>query len=120
MIHACQFRRSARLPENQKRYSWLSTPTKRKGVSSGTPIHFTFRDGDRMPGNTVLITEGAMKGRAFVKLRRHARVLANSGVSCAHRPLIGAGRGRRATVASADYPRAQMHVCSRLTPMQHS
>lgn len=114
MIHACQFRRSAQLPENQKRYSWLSTPTKRKGVSSGTPVHFTFRDGDRMPGNTVLITEGALKGRAFVKQRRHARVLATSGVSCAHELLIAGARGLRALIGFDADHRRNKNVCYQL------
>lgn len=113
-IQACQFRRSARLGESQKRYSWLSTPMKRKGVSSGTPIHFTFSSGDDMPNNTVLITEGALKGESFVTRRNKARVLATSGVSCAHELLVAAARGYRALIGFDADHRENKNVCYQL------
>jgi hypothetical protein len=97
-IQACQFRRSAGLSGGQKRYSWLSTPVKRKGpakrkgVTSGTPVHFTFREGECPAGGTVLITEGGLKARAFVKRRPKAKLLATSGVTCAHELLIAGSR----------------------------
>ena len=110
-IQACQFRRSAVLNDDQKRYSWLSTPTKRKGVTSGTPIHHTFRDGECPEGSTVLITEGGLKARAFVRRRPKARILATSGVTCSHELLIAAARGRRALIAFDADHRQNRHVC---------
>lgn len=89
-IQACQFRRSAVLNDDQKRYAWLSTPTKRKGVTSGAPIHHTFRGGECPEGSTVLITEGGLKARAFVRQRPKACILATSGVTCSHGLLIAA------------------------------
>ena len=113
-IQACQFRRSAGLAGGQKRYSWLSTPAKRKGVSSGTPVHYTFREGECPADGTVLITEGGLKARAFVKRRPKAKLLATSGVTCAHELLIAGSRGRRALVGFDADHRENKHVCLHL------
>jgi hypothetical protein len=113
-IQACQFRRSAGLVGGQKRYSWLSTPAKRKGVSSGTPVHFTFREGECPAGGTVLITEGGLKARAFVKRRPKAKLLATSGVTCAHELLIAGSRGHRALIGFDADHRENKNVCYHL------
>jgi hypothetical protein len=113
-IQACQFRRSAPLGDGQKRYSWLSTPAKRKGVTSGTPIHYTFRAGECPEGSTVIMTEGGLKARAFVRRRPKARVLATSGVTCSHELLIAAARGRRALAAFDADHRQNKNVCRHL------
>ena len=113
-IQACQFRRSAGLAGGQKRYSWLSTPAKRKGVSSGTPVHFTFREGECPAGGTVLITEGGLKARAFIKRRPKAKLLATSGVTCAHELLIAGSRGYRALIGFDADHRENRNVCLHL------
>ena len=113
-IQACQFRRSAGYTGGQKRYSWLSTPAKRRGVSSGTPVHFTFREGECPAGGTVLITEGGLKARAFVKRRPKAKLLATSGVTCAHELLIAGSRGHRALIGFDADHRENKNVCLHL------
>jgi hypothetical protein len=62
LIQACQIRLHANdISPDEKRYCWLSSPLERHGTSSGTPIHFTFVKEQLLPGETVLITEGALK-----------------------------------------------------------
>jgi len=62
LIQACQIRLHANdILSDEKRYFWLSSPLERHGTSSGTPIHFTFIQQNLPPGETVLITEGALK-----------------------------------------------------------
>lgn len=104
-IQACQLRlhRNDR-PAGEKKYRWLASPLERNGTSSGTPIHFTFSTGTLPPGQTVIITEGALKADTLLSLRPKARVIATSGVSCSHAEIVEAARSYNALVAfDADY-----------------
>ncbi|MFL6284617.1 MAG: hypothetical protein ACJ74Q_15835 [Pyrinomonadaceae bacterium] len=113
-IQACQLRRSGEIPDKVDRYTWLSTPKKNKGVSSGTPIHFTFSPGECAADSPILITEGALKATAFRRLRPLAYVLATSGVTCSHRELVEATRGRKALIAFDADHRTNMAVCRQI------
>lgn len=87
LIQACQLRFSGAKGD----YHWLSTSEdwldrEPKGVSSGSPIHWTFLESeldgsDELP---VLITEGALKAEVFVRLRPPMRAIATAGVGVAH------------------------------------
>jgi hypothetical protein len=88
----------------EKRYRWLSCLFPFRGASSGTPIHFTFNPATLPPGQTVIITEGALKAEVLVSLRPKARVIATSGVSCSHAEIIDAARAYNVLIAfDADY-----------------
>jgi hypothetical protein len=104
-IQACQLRLHRNdIPAGEKKYRWLSSRLQRNGTSSGTPIHFTFPTGTLLPGETVIITEGALKAEALLSLRPKARVIATSGVSCSHAAIIQAARSYNALVAfDSDY-----------------
>jgi hypothetical protein len=105
LIQACQLRLHRNdIPLGQKKYRWLASPFESCGVSSGTPIHFTFKPATLRPGQTVVITEGALKADTLVSLRPKARVIATSGVSCAHNEVITAARPYNVLIAfDADY-----------------
>ena len=115
LIQACQIRLHANdISFNEKRYCWLSSPQERFGTSSGTPIHFTFVKEKLPPGETVLITEGALKADTVVRFRPNARVIAASGVTCSHSELVKAARPYTALIAfDADY-RTNPAVCRQL------
>lgn len=102
---ACQLRLHRNdLCTGEKKYRWLACPFPFRGASSGTPIHFTFKQVDLPPGQTVIITEGALKAETLVSLRPKARVIATSGVSCSHAEIIEAARDYNALIAfDADY-----------------
>jgi hypothetical protein len=104
-IQACQLRlHRSDIPVDKKKYRWLSSPFERNGTSSGTPIHFTFSTGTLPPGQTVIITEGALKAETLLSLRPKARVIATSGVSCSHTEIVEAARSYNALIAfDADY-----------------
>lgn len=104
-IQACQLRLHRNdIPAGEKKYLWLSSPLERNGTSSGTPIHFTFSTGTLLPGQTVIITEGALKAETVLSLRPKARVIAMSGVSCSHAEIVEAARSYNALIAfDADY-----------------
>jgi hypothetical protein len=104
-IQACQLRLHRNdIPAGEKKYLWLSSPLERNGTSSGTPIHFTFSTGTLPPGQTVIITEGALKAETVLSLRPKARVIATSGVSCSHTEIVEAARSYDALIAlDADY-----------------
>jgi len=104
-IQACQLRLHRNdVPTGEKKYRWLSSPLERNGTSSGTPIHFTFSTGTLPPGQTVIITEGALKAETLVSLRSKARVIATSGVSCSHAEIVEAARSYNALIAfDSDY-----------------
>jgi hypothetical protein len=112
LIQACQIRLHANdISFNEKRYCWLSSPQERFGTSSGTPIHFTFVKEKLPPGETVLITEGALKADTVVRFRPNARVIATAGVTCSHSELVEAARPYTALIAfDADY-RTNPAVC---------
>lgn len=104
-IQACQLRlHSNDLPAGEKKYRWLACPFESRGASSGTSIHFTFKPATLPPGQTVIITEGALKADTLVSLRPKARVIATSGVSCSHAEIIDAARAYNGLIAfDADY-----------------
>jgi hypothetical protein len=104
-IQACQLRLHRNdVPPGEKKYRWLASPLERNGTSSGTPIHFTFPAGAPSPGQTVIITEGALKAETLRSLRPKACVIATSGVSCSHTEIIEASRSYNALIAfDADY-----------------
>jgi hypothetical protein len=92
-IQACQLRLHRNdLRLSEKKYRWLACPFERYGARSGTPIHFTFKPATLLPGQTVIITEGALKAQTLVSLKPKARVIATSGVSCSHAEIIDAAR----------------------------
>jgi hypothetical protein len=115
LIQACQIRLHAKdISSDENRYCWLSSPLERHGTSSGTPIHFTFLQQKLPPGETVLITEGALKADTVVRFRPNARVIATSGVTCSHSELVEAARPYTALIAfDADY-RTNFAVCRQL------
>jgi hypothetical protein len=104
-IQACQLRLHRNdLRTGEKKYRWLACPFPFRGASSGTPIHFTFNPTTLPPGQTVIITEGALKAQTLVSLRPKARVNATSGVSCSHAEIIDAAQPYNALIAfDADY-----------------
>jgi len=74
LIQACQIRLHANdISFNEKRYCWLSSPQERFGASSGAPILFSFVKEKLPTGETVLITEGALKAETVVRFRPNAR-----------------------------------------------
>jgi hypothetical protein len=104
-IQACQLRLHKNdTPLGQKKYRWLACPYGSRGASSGTPIHFSFERATLPPGQTVIITEGALKADTLVSLRPKARVIATSGVSCSHTEIIEGSRVYNVLIAfDADY-----------------
>lgn len=115
LIQACQIRLHANdISFNETRYCWLSSPNERHGTSSGTPIHFTFVKEKLSPGETVLITEGALKADTVVRFRPNARVIATSGVTCSHSELVKAARPYAALIAFDADSRTNPAVCRQL------
>jgi hypothetical protein len=104
-IQACQLRLHRNdLRTGEKKYRWLGGALESRGTSSGTPIHFTFASEALPPGETVVVTEGALKAEALVSLRPKARVIATGGVNCSHAQIIDAARDYNALIAfDADY-----------------
>jgi hypothetical protein len=99
-IQACQLRLHQNdLRTGEKKYRWLACPFPFLGASSGAPIHFTFKPATLPPGQTVIITEGALKAQTLVSLRPKARVIATGGVSCSHSEIIVAARAYNALIA---------------------
>jgi hypothetical protein len=115
LIQACQIRLHANdLSAGEKRYRWLSSPLERRGTSSGTPIHFTFASQRLSAGETVVITEGALKADTLVRFRPKARVIATSGVSCSHNEIVEAARRYNALSAFDADHRIIPAVCRQL------
>ena len=115
LIQACQIRlHQDDIPEGEKKYRWLASPSERHGTSSGTPIHFTFSPTTLPAGETVLITEGALKAETFVHHRPKARVIATSGVSCSHDQIIEVTRPYNALIAFDADHRINPSVCRQL------
>jgi hypothetical protein len=104
-IHGCQLRLHKNdLSPRTKKYRWLTCPFPYLGASSGSPIHFTFKPADLAPGETIIITEGALKAEVLASLRPKARVMATGGVGCSHAEIIVAARPYNALIAfDADY-----------------
>jgi hypothetical protein len=114
-IQACQLRlHKGDIPEGEKRYRWLASRLERRGCSSGTPIHFTFRPSTLSHGKTVVITEGGLKAETLVSLRPQVRAIATSGVSCSHAEIIEAARTYNALIAFDSDHRTNPSVCRQL------
>jgi hypothetical protein len=104
-IQACQLRLHRNdISVGKKKYRWLGGALESRGTSSSTPIHFTFQPETLPSGQTIIITEGALKAETLVSLRPKARVIATSGVNCSHAQIIDAARDYNALIAfDADY-----------------
>ncbi len=114
-IQACQLRlHKGDIPEGEKRYRWLASPLERRGSSSGTPIHFTFKPSTLSHGKTVVITEGALKAETLVSLRPQVRAIATSGVSCSHAEIIEAACTYNALIAFDSDHKTNPAVCRQL------
>jgi len=112
---ACQLRlHKCDIPEGEKRYRWLASPLERRGCSSGTPIHFTFKPSTLPKGKTVVITEGALKAEILVSLRPQVRAIATSGVSCSHAEIVEAARTYNALIAFDADHKTNPAVCRQL------
>jgi hypothetical protein len=115
MIQACQMRLHAEdIPPDGKKYRWLASPQERRGTSSGTPIHFTFRPKDLPAGAKVIYTEGRLKADAFLRFQRTAHLIATTGVSCSHVEMIAAGRPYNAFIGFDSDHRTNPAVCRQL------
>jgi hypothetical protein len=64
-----------------------------------------------LQGETVLITEGALKADIVVRFRPNARVIATSGVTCSHSELVKAARPYTALIAFDADHRINPAVC---------
>ena len=70
-IQACQLRlHKGDILEGEKRYRWLASPLERRGCSSGTPIHFTFKPSTHPEGKTVLPLPESITDRKYVSCLR--------------------------------------------------
>lgn len=115
-IQACQLR----APDEdtyKKRYCWLSSSSESQGVGTGDPLHFTFIEGDCRPGSPRLVTEGALKGEAFVSLRPHNAVVATSGVGNSRAQLIAATRSHDTLIGFDIDHRSNPSVCGQLAAL---
>src|SRR5216683_3391501 len=114
-IQACQLRlHKGDIPEGEKRYRWLASPLERRGCSSGTPIHFTFKPATLPKRKTVVITEGALKAEILVSLRPQVRAIATSGVSCSHAEIVEGARTYNALIAFDSDHKTNTAVCRQL------
>ncbi len=116
-VQACQLRTSCEEEDKKKRYCWLSSAGEPHGVGTRDPIHFTFIERNCLPGNSRLITEGALKGEAFVSLRPRNFVLATSGVGNSRAQLITASRGHDLLVGFDIDHRSNPSVCGQLAAL---
>jgi hypothetical protein len=119
-IQACQLRFPG--ARGKSLYTWLSTSDDHldrepRGASSGSPIHFAFRDGKCLRDYPIIITEGALKAEAFVTLRPSCRAIATAGVSVAHQAIIEATRGEEVAIAFDSDHRENFHVCRQLSKL---
>lgn len=97
-IQACQMRSPG--PAQQRlRYCWLSSKGQPEGTSSGSPLHFTYRQSDSSSTKPITIVEGLLKADALVALRQHQCVVATAGVTANHEALIELTKGKRAILA---------------------
>lgn len=116
-IQACQLRAGGEDPEKKRRYCWLSSAGDSQGVGTGDPLHFTFVEGNCAPGSPRVITEGALKGEAFVSLRPRNRVVATSGVGNSRAQLIAATRGHDTLIGFDIDHRSNPSVCGQLAAL---
>ena len=116
-IQACQLRASSEDAEKKKRYCWLSSAGKPQGVGTGDPIHFTFIERNCSPGSLRLVTEGALKGEAFMSLRPRNFVIATSGVGNSRAQLIAATRWHDLLIGFDIDHRSNPSVCGQLAAL---
>lgn len=116
-IQACQLRAAGEEAGKKKRYCWLSSASETQGVGTGDPIHFTFIGRNYAPGCPRLITEGALKGEAFVSLRPRNLVIATSGVGNSRAQLIAAIRGHDLLIGFDIDHRSNPSVCGQLAAL---
>lgn len=103
--------------DRKKRYCWLSSAGESQGVGTGDPLHFTFIDKSCELGIPRLITEGALKGEAFVALRPRNAVVATSGVGNSRAQLIAATRGHDTLIGFDIDHRSNPSVCGQLAAL---
>ncbi len=77
-IVGLQIRRDEYDSKNKGKYMWLSSSSKEKGSSSGTPLHFVNSEITRKT-NEIFITEGALKADIIGELH-NVGVMAMGGV----------------------------------------
>ncbi len=116
-IQACQLRVAGELKDKKKRYCWLSSAGDPQGAGTGGPLHFTFIEADCQNSRPRLITEGALKGEAFVSLRPRSLVIANSGVGNSRAELIAATRGHDVLIGFDIDHRSNPSVCGQLAAL---
>jgi hypothetical protein len=116
-IQACQLRAAGENTDKKKRYCWLSSAGEPKGVGTGDPLHFTFIEKDCQDSHPRLITEGALKGEAFVSLRPRNLVVATSGVGNSRAELIAAIRGKNVLIGFDIDHRSNPSVCGQLAAL---
>jgi hypothetical protein len=116
-IQACQLRAGSEDPDKKKRYCWLSSACELQGVGTGDPLHFTFIERNCQSGSPRVITEGALKGEAFVSLRPHNAVIATSGVGNSRAQLIAATRGHDTLIGFDIDHRSNPSVCGQLATL---
>lgn len=116
-IQACQLRAAGEDTDKKKRYCWLSSAGEPQGVGTGDPLHFTFIEKNCPPGSPRLITEGALKGKAFVSLRPRNFVVATSGVGNSRSQLIAAIRGHDTLIGFDLDHRSNPSVCGQLAAL---
>jgi hypothetical protein len=116
-IQACQLRASGEDTDKKKRYCWLSSAGEHQGVGTGDPLHFTFIERNCQPGSPRLITEGALKGEAFVSLRPFNLVVATSGVGNSRAQLIAATRGHDVLIGFDIDHHSNPSVCGQLAAL---
>jgi hypothetical protein len=99
-IQSCQIRFYGSIIRGQKRYLWLSLPSK-QSAGSGTPVHYAnWKDfGADCLNRPVLITEGALKADVVTKFCPQFLIIANSGVACAHDLIARISRGKKVSLA---------------------
>jgi len=116
-IQACQLRAGSEDPDKKKRYCWLSSACEMQGVGTGDPLHFTFIERNCQPGSPRVVTEGALKGEAFVSLRPRNYVVATSGVGNSRAQLIAAIRGHDTLIGFDIDHRTNPSVCGQLAAL---
>lgn len=100
-IQVCQIRSGNKFKPGEKRYLWLSLPSK-ASAGSGTPIHyanwksFSADSPSRLP---LLVTEGALKADVVANIRPDFLTIANSGIGCAHELIIKITSGKNVYLA---------------------
>lgn len=116
-IQACQLRAGCGAVDKKKRYCWLSSSGEHQGVGTGDPLHFTFIERACPVGSPRLITEGALKGEAFVALRPRNLLVATSGVGNSRAQLIAATRGHDTLIGFDKDHRSNPSVCGQLAAL---